>query len=719
MASRLMKYRMLLRQYGLGPCLFRVGYAIRRRFGTLKRKCSAWQWDQKPYEQWIEPGLSNRPAREVRQDSSQQFFFPLGKLPHSPYQPSRSTEQQAQAIIQGRFRYFSWQEGQLGFPEVDWFSNPFTSQRDSAEQHWCDRGDFSPDRGDIKYIWEPARFQWVFPLVRAYAAEGRSEYAEAFWKLVESWMRANAPQMGPGWQCGQEAGIRIMSCVFGLYAFWDDPASTEHRVRKMTVLLAAMARRIEANIDYALSQLGNHAVTEAAGLWTVGLLLPELKRSGRWRQMGRRYLESEARRHNWDDGSYVMHSFNYQRMTQQCYLWCMRLGELNGHAFSDDLHRRISRSCEFLYQLQDPTTGRLPNYGSNDGAVMFPLDDCEYLDYRPALAAAHFLTHRERLYDDGPWQESLSWFFGPEASKAPLATCNRDSREFPVGGYYTLRGNQSWAMVRCHTFKTRPSQADLLHLDLWWKGLNVLRDSGSFQYYDPEENFGSYFLSTAAHNTVWIGQVDQMTKGPRFMWLSLAEARLIAHRSNGEMEYWQGEHTGYAKRPSGAVHRRAICRLGDGMWIVVDDIMGQGSEQACLRWNLNDAPVDSDDHTATLQTDHGPVQLSLWASAEADMRIERGKPDHPRGGWDSLNYGRRDPAPTISFEADAPLPLRFITVISLGRPVDVTVDDDTRNISWTQPDSRDGGSVRLTGFDSDVMVSEINVGSKAWRLKDR
>ena len=29
--------------------------------------------------------------------------------------------------------------------------------------------------------------------------------------------------------------------------------------------------------------------------------------------------------------------------------------------------------------------GRLPNYGANDGALFFKLNDAEYSDYRPSL----------------------------------------------------------------------------------------------------------------------------------------------------------------------------------------------------------------------------------------------------------------------------------------------------------------------------------------------
>ena len=40
-------------------------------------------------------------------------------------------------------------------------------------------------------------------------------------------------------------------------------------------------------------------------------------------------------------------------------------------------------------------------------------------------------------------------------------------------------------MVRCHRYRDRQGQCDTLHVDLWWRGRNVLCDAGSYQYFTP------------------------------------------------------------------------------------------------------------------------------------------------------------------------------------------------------------------------------------------
>ena len=206
MFEKLNSYKVLLQQYGFGRCLFRLSYDLKRKYGLLKRKYPTWHWPQKPLSYWlckeVPSGVSE--YRSFREDNAKNFFFPIGQPPQPPLEWAQDAICSAEALLQGRFKYFSDKEAYLGYPQPDWFKNPFTGQQDSAEKHWCDCEDFNPLRGDMKYIWEPSRFCWTYSLVRAYAVTGNEKYAEAFWRLVESWMKSNPPQMGPNWQCGQE-----------------------------------------------------------------------------------------------------------------------------------------------------------------------------------------------------------------------------------------------------------------------------------------------------------------------------------------------------------------------------------------------------------------------------------------------------------------------------------------------------------------------------------
>jgi asparagine synthase (glutamine-hydrolysing) len=662
----------LWRQYGTRNFGYRLYHAAWRRAGLLKRRFAANAWDDRPLAQWLNgQAFGPLPAsvehyKQFREATEARFFFDPRKLPQVPAPWAEDAVNKAEAILAGRLSYFSGPCAPLGFP-FDWFLNPFTGSRVDAARHWCDRDDFEPQQGDIKFYWEPSRFSWVFPLVRAYAATGDERYADAFWRLVESWRAANPPNMGPNWQCGQECALRALALCFGLYGFAAAAVSTSARTAMLAAMLAVHAERIERNIRFAETQMSNHALSEAVGLYTIGTLFPEFERAGHWRKRGKHIIEKEARLHSYADGSYIQHSMNYHRLMMHDYLWALRLAELHGDAFSNFLTDVVGRHAEFVYMLQEESNGMVPNYGQNDGALLLPLSGCAYRDYRPVVQATYYQLHRRRVYAAGPWDEDLFWLFGPQAASAPQAEIQRQSRRYDVGGYYVLRGATTWGFMRCHSFRHHPHQADMLHLDVWWRGLNVLRDSGSYSYNAPEP-WKHYFVSTRAHNSIELGGQSQMIKARRFTWVYPTRSRLHHFRRLPRgIDFVQGEHYGYRRLPSRATHRRAVLRLGESYWIVVDDILGQGAEEIGLYWHLLDAPFERRPQGLNLTSEAGPISLDVWADGvPSETGIARGQESPRVLGWNSDHYGEKLPAPTLWLEAHAELPVRLISILGFA-----------------------------------------------------
>ena len=671
MPTKVGKVRLALdlrKQYGTLNFSYRVLHLAVRRAGLLRRLFPANGWDAQPLTHWCRPDVPIEPAayKAFRERSSRRFFFPAGDLPNIPSEWTADAVAKADDILRGRFQFFSAIAYDLGFP-FDWLLNPMNGRRVDATRHWCDRNEFEADQGDIKFIWEASRFAWVYTLVRAYAHTRDERYAEGFWTLVDSWRQANPPNMGPNWQCGQECAFRAMAICFGLYGFWRSPATTPERVAWLAALLAVHAQRIQTNIRFAQVQMGNHALSEAVGLYTIGTLFPEFKKADNWRQHGRHIIDLEARMHSYRDGSYIQHSLNYHRLMLDDYRWSLRLAELNEQEFEPLTREIVDLHGQYVYQLQNEENGRVPNYGQNDGSLIMPVNGCPYLDYRPVAEGVHYQLHRRRLYPRGPWEEDLYWLFGEAAAHAPRDDPARVSRRYDIGGYYTLRGQHTWGMIRIHTIIHHPHQADMLHLDVWWRGLNVLHDVGSYSYNAPEP-WRHYFVSTSSHNSVEIGGESQMIRPQRFSWTYLTRSSLHEYQPGlgPNIDYVQGEHYGYQRLASQAVHRRAVLRLGEQYWLVVDDVFGQGREQVKLCWQLIDAPYEASGRRVVLDTPQGPVGMEVLAAPEARFEVVRGEVGPPARGWQSIHYGERLPAPSLSVSTDGALPQRFVTLLSLG-----------------------------------------------------
>lgn len=675
----------LLRFFGPGWLVYRAWYALQRRSGWLRRQTPSFEWTTRPLATWLsDPSLAD-PSRyfDYRRSSAPAFFFrPDQQAVFRDHfggwdqVSDRTPTDLAGALQRGEFTYFSHTQAAAGLPP-DWHVNPFTGQRAPSDRHWSQIADFG--FGDIKLIWEVNRFGFTYALVRAYWRTGDERYAEVFWQLVADWRAHNLPYRGPNWMCGQETTFRVMAWCFGLWGFLDARATTPERVCALAQAVAASGERIAGNFAYALSQRNNHGISEALGLWTIGTLFPEFIASAHWRQQGQTALEQQARQLIYDDGSFAQHSVNYHRLMLHDYVWVLRLAELNHLAFSDTVLERFQRASEWLYRLQDDRSGRLPNYGQNDGALILPLTNADYQDFRPVLQGARYLVGRTRTFPAGPWDEELLWLFGPEALTAPRHAPCREDFTAPAGGYYTLRSADGYVFTRCAEFRHRPAQADILHVDVWWQGHNIALDAGTYSYHAPAP-WDNALAGTACHNTVTVDHLDQMSRAGKFLWLPWlhGQVRLVGH--DRRLAYWEGEHDGYARLKPPVVHRRGIVRLPDEVWLVLDWLQSAGPHAYRLHWLLPDAAHEwngVDQITLHLPEADYAIHVGLTGGARS-ASLQRAADGSVRG-WQSPYYFAREPAVSLEVATRADSAL-FWTVFSPQR-VQVQVGADQLTIT--------------------------------------
>jgi hypothetical protein len=500
--------------------------------------------------------------------------------------------------------------------------------------------------------------------------------------------------------------VRIIAILLGYWSLANDPATSPDRHVQMAKLAWATGHRVADHINYAISQNNNHAISEACGLMLIGHLFPELREAPRWAARGREVLACEIRRQTYDDGAYVQNSMNYQRVMLHGALLALRLGELSAEPFDRDIYERVGRCGEFLHEMMDVETGRLPMYGNNDGACVLPFSECEFLDFRPVVQAVHYLVHRKRQFPSGAWDEDLLWLFGPQALAAECEPARQpQSQAFRFGGYYTLRKENSWAMLRAHTHHDRPAQCDQLHLDLWWRGQNVLRDCGSFKYFVPgRPDMERYFISTRAHNVVEIDGEDPLELVSRFLWLPWPRGKMRHYHADESPAWFEAEHYDYDRRPWNVLHRRCVVALDDDIWVIVDDLLGEGCHTMTTRWHLMDAPVEIAEETSSvvLQTPKGPLAVSVTATQQPSrFEVVRGRdePDKVQG-FAADYYGEKRPIPTLEAEWCCQLPLRILTVVSPGSPILPTLTgEDSSKETWTLQTAEATHSLQLAPAD--------------------
>jgi hypothetical protein len=417
-------------------------------------------------------------------------------------------------------------------------------------------------------------------------------------------------------------------------------------------------RHVEKNYEFALKAVkNNHAISEAAGMFTAGVLFPFFKDAKRWRKKGKKYLEELGLKQIYDDGTYMQYSTNYHRLVLEVYSFVLRLGELNNIDFDNRLLKKLNKSVDYLYQIQDSQNGKTPNYGSNDGALLFPLSACDYLNYKPQLNLIYYILNNKKLYKKGKHDESLLWFYDKKIiEENNYGFIKKQSKQFPIGGYYVLRNHNSFAMIRSGNFQDRPSHSDFLHLDLWWKGNNILTDAGSFSY-NAEEKYNKYFRNTSTHNIISINNKNQMKKGPRFTWVDWANSSTNYFKINDRYNYFEGEHYGYKS----LTHRRAVYN-SNNIYIVIDDIYGDISKKISIKqnWLLNDYQLDFDNDIIKILTDQGNFIINNL-NQDVNLKTHKGNSEIP-AGWKSDYYGKKYAVPQINFNITTKEPYRFITL---------------------------------------------------------
>lgn len=552
--------------------------------------------------------------RQLKANVPKAPFFQASERGTLPFKPTQDWKERA--------LYFGWLKRPCTGEPPLWHVNPINGFESKVNQSWTAFLDFNSAQGDIKLIWEASRFTWVLAHIERYLA-GENQALEQLNAWLTDWCVKNPSYQGIHWKCGQEAGIRVLH--LGMGALLLD--SVNKPTTGMLDLIYLHLQRIEPTLRYAMSQNNNHGTSEAAALFLGGswLRAQGVAKGAQWEKQGRYWLENRVKHLIENDGSFSQYSVNYHRLL----LDTLSMVELWRRAlqlplFSEHFQLKARKATTWLAVMVDPTTGDAPNIGANDSAYLFPCGNHDLRDFRVSVQTAMVLFCKARAYaDEGPWNARLNALKISLPSK--LSELHQ-SQLFDDGGYAVLKINEVMAILRYPRFRFRPSQADLMHVDLWFKGMNHLRDAGSYSYVDDYD----YFSGTRSHNTIEFDDRDQMPRLSRFLlgrWLkTLALAPIKANTVAAS--YCDAQ---------GAYHKRQL-KLSDKHLIVVDEIEGF-KQHAILRWRL--LPAD------------WVFDGEAWVSERGRLIVKGTMPMIRMGlvtGWESRYYLQKKETPVLEVE---------------------------------------------------------------------
>lgn len=596
---------------GLRYTAFRAKHELLRRSGLLKSRFP------------VAPEAKSFISRDEWKNTSSKFFFASREALAISRQPSAELEKKFDDIKAGKLLLFNSVLADIGV-NYDWVTNPDNGYRYDVHKHWTEIADYSAQAGDIKYVWEKSRFSYLYDIIR-YDYHYKKDCAGLVFGDILSWIDSNPINCGPNYRCSQEMSLRVLNWTFALYYYRNSPDLTAEIFQKVQHVVYWHLHHIYHNIDFSrIAVRNNHAITETLTLYLCGMLYAGFPESAKWKVQGKAWFEEEIAYQIYPDGTFLQFSMNYHRVVVQLLTWGIVLAEKNNERFSDLVYERARKSVQFLRTCMVDENGWLPNYGANDGALFFKLSNTHYRDYRPqlqALAAALGMDVGVGAYEDVAWYDIQP----AVASWLP----NAGISSFSEGGYYIIREPDTLTFIKCGRYKDRPSQADNLHIDIWYKGENVLVDAGSYKYNADAETI-RYFSGTRSHNTVMLGGNDQMLKGGRFIWYHWSQAGDVGFTEEEDRYVFDGFIRAFSHVGKGIGHSRVVVK-----------IKGQPT------WEIQDAIINKPTSIQMEQLWHVPKDANVRIVAKDKHGVVLVPTVQP--GWASSLYGAKYPTTELAF----------------------------------------------------------------------
>jgi hypothetical protein len=544
----------------------------------------------------------------------------------------------AEATLAGRFSALGRDWPQRGpaslFPPDLWRLDPVTGRLWPGADVYTFDIDFRHDgsRGDIKYVWEINRLQFLPALAAHMLLEDDVRSLAAIEAAIESWHRANPPFRGVAWSSGIEVALRAISLIVTCDLL-GDRISDDARRRAGEILVASgyWLPRFPSRFSSA----NNHLVAELAGEFLIGLALAVPATPAR------ETLQAEVLKQILPDGTGAEQSPTYAAFTAELVLLCALAARGAGQPFAPPVEQRLGAFADFVGRF----VGESVSFGDDDEGRAMTLGNEPDYPASVAAAIAGFRDQRGVLPRSGDFRTLL---FG-----APAAAISADIglTTFPDGGLSVWRGEIQGRRVHL-TFDHGPlgylsiaahGHADALALTLSIDGVPVLVDPGTWLY-GSGGSWRSWFRSTPAHNTLNIEGVSQSTMAGAFNWSHKADAELIESRPEPDWRL-RGRHHGYRKR-YGVTHERTLSRETAG--ISVTDRLAGGAREAEIVFQLAAGlAAERTDNRVTVRRNGEPL-LEMHFPDPA-IEISSGGDMPGQGGWVSPRFGIRQPAERVSW----------------------------------------------------------------------
>lgn len=447
------------------------------------------------------------------------------------------------------------------------------------ESYWAP--EYAADRAIPSHAAEPETYSWHLArfLTAAYTATGKPEYAQKAVEILMQFVLDNPSPKTSGlphyfevWNdrtAGARApghGTLVYSRLYN-YPGWNND--------QKLILLSFFEDN--AHWDLNADSGANWGAEAARACLDFGLSFPEWKMSREYVRWGAGRLGDIVQETARGDGVSTESSVKYHAMVARRLKGVMEYAKAGCIDFDAITMQNLMSKLDGMYGFMAYTL-------QPDSNVVM-CGDSWYENFTGELADAAKMIDRP----------DFLWI----ASQGKQGTLPKEvSKVFPESGYFIMRSDfggkgldyKDARQLYIHNGGWFGSHGhfDLLSLNLYGYGRTLLIDPGQYEY-TPAKGLDRYWQSNIHSMLVKDGKDVERNPGPS-EWCS-----------NGIIDWFDGEHFGYAKSGSGDYVRRRVVFVKPDYFLVDDLASGSAGDWAQV-WNLTDPQAKFDEKTGTIET---------------------------------------------------------------------------------------------------------------------
>lgn len=461
--------------------------------------------------------------------------------------------------------------------------------------------EFMPEEDD-EWIFMLVRHGYSSSLAEAYSLTKDEKYPQSFVRLVTDFID-NAPFTTPSirttWRTIDSA-IRVENWIKAYIHMHTSPHFTENFINKFLNSLLEHGDYLYRTHD-SFRTISNWGVIQNQGLFLLGAFLSDQEIGQTYMQTAISRLTEHATIQVMDDGTHWEQSPMYHNEVLHSFQNVVSTARRIGIDLPSILTEKTLKMCHTNLNWAKPNHHQVTQGDSDNTDLRDMISRGAYLFSDPVLKSGGFHV----LDPISCWYEGLEAIQVYDQLQKQIP--NHTHSILSDSGNYYLRDSweeeANYLHFHCGSLGSGHGHANLLHIDLFAHGEDILVDSGRFTYI--HKPIRTDFKAAFAHNTTIVDNLSFTECTESWSFGNVANYIQGNFVDKGVFSMVEGSHLGYMHLEKGGIFtNRKVIYIKPDIYVIIDSFTGQGEHTYDQLFHFNNnGNVTLQDNTITYTSD--------------------------------------------------------------------------------------------------------------------